>query len=103
MKKSCPKRDSNPVSSACEATVLAIELRSLIHVFIERVKILKGFYLCYFYEYLPLACGSSSKMFRRELYFVNYLLPTNFLIGQTAKRYKYCMTKLHDKQFSYAL
>ena len=45
--------------------------------------------------------GRCSKMCCRVLHFMNSLQSANVLISQTAIRYKYNMTKIHDKSFCY--
>ena len=53
------------------------------------------------FKNLPVAHGKCSKIICRELRFVNSLESANFLIGQTAKRHKYNITKIHDKLFCF--
>ena len=76
-----------------------IELRGLMSV--ELLKVCGVLPECPIFRNLSVARGRCSKIICRELHYANSLQSANFLIGQTAKRYKYYLTKINDKLFCY--
>ena len=90
---SCPQWDSNPGPSAYEANSLNVAL--LVEISIEHLnvdRVLK--WTCIVYHVVDVV----------KCFVVYYILLTrsaNVLISQTAKRYKYFMTKIHEKSFCY--
>ena len=99
IKNPCTHLDSNTGPSAYEYSLsvvllveLSIEYLNINHILPECAIEL---YLCR----VPL--GKCSKIFCRVLHSINSLQSANVFIKQTAKRYKYYVTKIQEKSFCY--
>ena len=93
MKNSCPLWDSNPGPFTYKANALPLSYDDWC-LYLEWIKVHHCFTCAIFFRNLPAASGICSKIICLELHFVNSLQYANFLIGHSAKRYKY---KLYDK------
>ena len=58
-------------------------------------------FTCATFRNLPAAHCRCSTIIFHELHLLNSLQKAKFLIGQTEKRYKYYMTKIHNRLFCY--
>ena len=98
-RNSCPKWDSNLVPVAYEATSLSVAQLDLISI--EQFKADRVLAECaitiYLYHVVDVV----------KYFVVYYILltlssqHTSFKISQIAKRYKYCMTNIHNISFCY--
>ena len=90
MYNSCPLWDSNQGPFAYEANALLLNYEDW-----SLASGLKfaGFYKSVLFLNLFVVRGRCSEIICRELHFVISLQSADFLVGQTAKRYKYYMTK----------
>ena len=91
--------DSNTGPSAYEYSLSVVLLVEISIEYLNIDHILPECAIKLYYCLVPR--GRCSKIFCRVLHLINSLQSTNVLIKQTAKQYKYYMTKIQEKSFCY--
>ena len=91
--------DSNTGPSAYEYSLSVVLLVEISIEYLNIDHILPECAIKLYYCLVPR--GRCSKIFCRVLHLINSLQSANVLIKQTAKQYKYYMTKIQEKSFFY--